>query len=432
MLAGAASARLVQRFQKEASMMWAVLVMALAVAAEEPPPLNRVAAGQIAEAIAANYFDRARGEAVAAELRRDAEEGRFDALTPDDFASTLTAELREIDRHFAVTYGAGEAPPFPAVRPAPSSSSTYGFSKVELLPGGIGLIRMDYVADFDPMQADAPARARADAALNLLEPAEAIIIDVRGNPGGSPNMVGYMASAFLPAGSDVYSTFVSRDGSTSEAPVRPYSRPRPNAPLFVLVDHATGSAAEALAYTLQAAKRAAVVGTRSAGAANPGEMRTTPSGFRVFVSDGSPRNPITGTNWEGVGVVPDHPTGEQDAARVAHVLALEAVARTLTGTAQRDARMALEVMTAPTERRVGPEYAGRYGAATISLDGERLQVTRNGQSARAYLPLDHADRFYAEADYRRRLTFTRDDDGRISGFELMVGDQSVRRVARTD
>ena len=91
----------------------------------------------------------------------------------------------------------------------------------------------------------------------------------------------------------------------SEAPAIPYATPRTQVPLYVLVDGGTGSAAESFAYTLRSAKRATIVGERSAGAANPGAMIDVGDGFAVFVSDGSPVNPITRTNWEATGVAPD-------------------------------------------------------------------------------------------------------------------------------
>jgi C-terminal processing protease CtpA/Prc len=76
-------------------------------------------------------------------------------------------------------------------------------------------------------------------------------------------------------------------------------------PKYVLISGRTASAAESLAYTLQAARRATVIGEISAGAANPGGAFPVGDGFEVFVSISSPVNPVTGTNWNIVGVKPD-------------------------------------------------------------------------------------------------------------------------------
>src|SRR3546814_2621954 len=87
-------------------------------------------------------------------------------------------------------------------------------------------------------------------------------------------MVGYLASAFVARGADIFNTFHSRAGTQSEAPADWYDAPRPAVPLYVVVNARTGSAAESFAYTLQQAGRATIVGEASGGAANPGAPRS--------------------------------------------------------------------------------------------------------------------------------------------------------------
>jgi hypothetical protein len=47
------------------------------------------------------------------------------------------------------------------------------------------------------------------------------------------------------------------------------------------------------------------------------------SHFAAFVSHGRAVNPITKTNWEGVGVEPDVKTSADDAMKTAHVAAIQ-------------------------------------------------------------------------------------------------------------
>jgi C-terminal peptidase prc len=158
-------------------------------------------------------------------------------------------------------------------------------------------------------------------ALKKLEKTKGLIIDLRGNPGGAPAMVGYLASAFTAHNASIYNVFHSRVGTVSEAPAEWYATPRVDVPVYVLIDGRTGSAAESFAYTLQQARRATIVGEHSGGAANPGRFFAAGHGFRVFVPTGSPVNPISRGNWEGTGVIPDVASSSDDALETALALA---------------------------------------------------------------------------------------------------------------
>jgi C-terminal processing protease CtpA/Prc len=138
-------------------------------------------------------------------------------------------------------------------------------------------------------------------------------------------MVGYLVSAFTPKGANIYNTFRRRDGSDSEAPRDAYAHPRLSVPLYILISAHTGSAAESFAYTLKNAGRATIVGETSGGAANPGGPVNVGNGFSVFVPTGSPISPITNTNWEGTGVVPDVKVAPAAALGAARTLALQAL-----------------------------------------------------------------------------------------------------------
>ena len=286
-----------------------IIALALAPALSQAQTVApRTAVGSVGKAIADTYFDASRGAEIAADLETAAARGEFDALTDArDLAEELTRRLTPLDRHFRVNWTA----PAPLTHPTSSDASpqverlpfreiarkaNYGFSQVQVLPGNVGLITLDRFFPIDFADPRTPARLTADAALRMVGDADAVIIDLRDNGGGDPTMVGYLASAFLPAGLDAYNVFRSRDGVEREAPLQTYPEPRPQTPVFILVSGRTGSAAEGLSYTLQAAGRAVIVGEPTRGAANPGGPVDASDGLSVFVPTGSPRNPITGGN----------------------------------------------------------------------------------------------------------------------------------------
>jgi len=93
--------------------------------------------------------------------------------------------------------------------------------------------------------------------------------------------------------------------------------------VYVLTSSHTGSAAEEFAYNLKNLKRATIVGERTAGGANPGDMVRLGDHFAAFIANGRAINPVTKTNWEGVGVEPDVAVSADEALRAAQVIALK-------------------------------------------------------------------------------------------------------------
>jgi hypothetical protein len=97
-------------------------------------------------------------------------------------------------------------------------------------------------------------------------------------------------------------------------------------PVYVLTSRNTFSGGEALAYDLQALRRATLVGETTAGGAHPTEPHVLDQRFHMLVPWGRSINPITKTNWEGVGVVPDIQVPAADALAQAHRRALDDIA----------------------------------------------------------------------------------------------------------
>ena len=305
----------------------------------------------IARVIEANYFDAQRGTAIAGDLRKAASSGEFDRhANRTELAKELTQRLRKLDGHLGVRWQGDDAQTQASPRrrrsEPPEGRINYGFKRIERLPGNLAYIELPYTAHIDFKDSRSAAKRAADAALTLTRDADAVILDVRNNGGGSPTMVGYIVSAFVDAKANVYNTFHSRKGPVlSERPETPYDAPMTTVPLIVLVNGGTASAAESIAFTLQTAKRATVVGTRTAGAANPGASFDTASGYSVFVATGAPRNPINGRNWEGVGVKPDVEADDERALVRAQEVALEKVlSGALDGAQREDAQTALEAI----------------------------------------------------------------------------------------
>jgi hypothetical protein len=381
-------------------------VAALAADARVEP---RSAVSRVAALLRAEYFDAAKAARIANGLEADAARGAFDGLTdPRDLAGELTRRLRPEDGHFGVIWrpdaDGGPAGPGPR-RPDPALErrGNHGFLAAQILPGGVGYVRLDQFAHFDT--AGDPAQLSADRALAFVSGAPALIIDLRENGGGSPAMVGYLAAHFLAEPEKAANVFKSRRGPDQRElpPVMPVAgAQRLEGPLFVLVSARTASAAEALAYTLQAAKRATIVGEASAGAANPGGPQRTVDGLEIFIPFGTPVNPLTGGNWEGSGVKPDVAVPQADALRVAQIRALEAEGGTLPA----GAVLVLQTLKADGGRVPG-DLAGIYGDLAITgSDGKAM--LQQGRRPPRTLVLVGPDLLSSVEDPMLRLRVERD------------------------
>lgn len=420
---------------------FALLSLASSAHARETP---RVYVDGIAAAIEENYFDEARAKKIAADLRSAASTGKFDALQNErELSSELSTWLDPLDTHFDVSWSEPK-PISTAARDStlpervipsndPDKRKNYGVRSVEVLPGNIGYLDLRQFSGFEFGERDQPARQAVDSGLQLLSGTNALIIDLRENGGGAPQMVGYLSSAFVKKDSDIFNTFHGRGRTMSEAPLDWHPQPRLDTPLFILISGRTASAAEAFAYTMQSAKRAIIVGETSMGAANPGARVDAGNGFNVFVSFASPINPITKTNWEGRGVKPDVAVASATAPETARLLALQAVlAGGLQDDDATDARWALDALQA--ESKSAPplhadDYVGSYGALVITEANGRLMLKNGRRPIRTLLSLDD-DRFAIKEDPSQRVIFVRDANGKVEALESQTSSGGSDRYRR--
>lgn len=387
---------------------------------------NEVVAA-LASAIERTYVDADRAAEIAAELRSSLAGGQYDdAGSPNDLAGALTRELQHYDLHFSVGWSppdggpdggpttGGHSPEEEKQWAAYSRLHNSGFRRLEVLPGNVGYLEL---AMFDGTPR---AHEIAASAMSFLAASDAVIVDLRQNGGGEPAMVQRLISYFFGPEPVHYNSLVWRNGHEDRFSTlaEVAGRRMPEVPLYVLTSARTGSAAEGFSYAVQALGRAVVVGERSAGAANPGESVPIARGFHAFISTGKAVNPVTGSNWEGTGVVPDVAVPATTALDVAYARALrEILATEPREPAATGARWALE----RAEARLHPvrlastaidEYPGSYGDRRIRRHGERLTYQRGRRSELEMVPLG-GDRFLVETKEGFRLTFERDERGRI-------------------
>jgi carboxyl-terminal processing protease len=157
------------------------------------------------------------------------------------------------------------------------------------LEGDIGYVVMDRVAR--------GAAEELGEALEELEDARGLIIDLRRNPGGFLDESLMLADLFLTPGSTLASTVQRAPGGSVASPETDSYSDRwpqrvPDLPVVVLVDGFTASGAEILAGALQDYDRALVVGDRTFGKGVVQTVMELPHGRRLRFTTGSWLTPL--------------------------------------------------------------------------------------------------------------------------------------------
>jgi hypothetical protein len=254
-------------------------------------------------------------KAVEAEraLKRHVASGVYDTVTRGTaFAALLTSQLQAVtkDKHLRVRVappgiagGRGGAPSLDA-RLRAAREANYGFGRVELLPGNIGYLEIRGFGSWVPEARDTVGRI-----MSSLADASALIIDLRDNGGGSPDAVAFVSSYLFGETpvhlNSLYFRPANRTDDFHTDPGVPGKKFGPSKPVYVLTSSFTFSAAEEFTYNLQARRRATIIGETTGGGAHPGGTVPLAGQLVAFIPSGRAINPITKTNWEGVGVKPE-------------------------------------------------------------------------------------------------------------------------------
>lgn len=266
---------------------------------------------RVSELLDQRYVFPEVGTRAGADLVARLRAGEFDHTSaPEAFATQVTEALQGVshDKHLRVRVRPRERAQLERDDPAAARARqaelarqrNYGFERVERLDGNIGYVEMRY---FDGTPA---AKETAAAAMNFIANADAVIFDMRRNGGGSPEMIRYVSSWFFGEPTHLNSLYFRQGDRTVEFWTYD-SIPgvqRPDVPIFVLTSSRTSSGAEEFSYNMLTQERATLIGEVTGGGANPGGTFPLNEHFEVFIPGGTAINPITHTNWEGVGVTP--------------------------------------------------------------------------------------------------------------------------------
>lgn len=347
----------------------ALLLLALALsvpatAQPAPPPAPASAAAapldaatrkRIIDAAIANmtskYVFPQKVPAIATALRAGLR-GKYRSISdPKAFTDAVNADMEAVanDRHLRLFWSARPLPP----RPQPGkmdaeiikretemmARQNFAVPKVEVLDGNVGYLKID---GFMPADFAGPTIA---AAMAFLKNSDAMIIDLRENGGGAPGTVAMLVSYFEPPAT-LINSFHKRGNPVDDQvwtfPYVPGGRWSTDKPVYVLTSKNTASGGEEFAYDMQQMKRGTIIGGVTWGGANPGDVVPLDDHFAMFLPTGAAVNPISKTNWEGVGVKPDIAVDPPTALEVARRMALQKLVAGASGDRRADLQKLLD------------------------------------------------------------------------------------------
>ncbi|MEO1242474.1 MAG: S41 family peptidase [Pseudomonadota bacterium] len=293
-----------------------VLSFCLSAAANEITPADKdTVLNAVITHLETDYADETVGLRSAEALKMQAATGAFEEQSSgEEYANALSEALQALtgDGHLNIEYSDEELSESDNAIETYSAAEmerwygahlNYGVERVERLEGHIGLIDLRVFAPID-MGADT-----VTAAMNVVAHMDGLIIDLRNNGGGIGDMANLVASYLFDAEPRPLTGIYDRPSDTLTQQYTqsyvPGDRFGKDKPVYVLISPKTFSAAEALAYDLQALGRATIVGEASGGGAHPFEYIRIHPHFILWSVTAKSVNPITGGNWQGVGVQPE-------------------------------------------------------------------------------------------------------------------------------
>jgi hypothetical protein len=277
----------------------------------------------VADNMTAHYFDREKAQEASVTLMDREERGSYDGIIHGpDLAAKLTVELRGAtqDNHLIVEYSGRTIPERPQTPTAAEVEQFREFirkqnctiEKDEILPDGIGYLKINRFPEPDV------CGAAAQAALERLDRSQAVIIDLRDNLGGEPEMVAQMAAPFF----DRPVQWYNPRANPSASMLAPASGSKlAEKPVYILTSTRTFSGAEHFTYNLKMLHRATVVGEATGGATHSGVFHRLDEHFGMGIPETAITNPYGQADWEGTGVTPDVKVPAADALATAEKLA---------------------------------------------------------------------------------------------------------------
>jgi retinol-binding protein 3 len=379
------------------------------------------------------------GEKMAAFVEQKFYSGGYDSIVdPIIYTAQLENDMRSIsnDRHLKIRFGDA---PTEFDDESVLRKENFGFKAVEILPGNIGYL--SFFQFYDPKY----SAATALAAMNFLVNCDALIIDLRENGGGYPELRKLICSYFFDEPVCLIEFRNSRGVLYRDSTVKNViGRKITKIPIYILVSKATFSCAEDFAFCMQNLKRATIIGENTGGGAHDSKIFSFPSeSIWIQVPFNEAVDPVTKKTWEGIGIKPDIEVPYENAKLVAMIEATKTLLKNnnpnsywkyLWEWVKKDYETQLNPLK--IDANILDEYVGQFGYYKITLENCELYIQSKARPKSKLIPIDSDNFKISYQDDRfifdKRVKFNRDDSGKIIELFIYWKDGDIDEVHKKD
>lgn len=415
------------------------------------PAVTRLLIDSLKLSMYRNYIFPDSARKMTAYVEAEFKKGAYAAITdPVKLAERVNQDLQKAHRdgHFRILYDprfdreqsdtvgrAARQRQGDSMQLVRNLEDNFSFSEIKILPGNIGYLLFN---GFSGLVNE--ARPTITAAFRFLSNTKALIIDMRSNGGGSPQMVREIESYFFPEKTHLNDIVERLQGKTIEYWTDPAKADGLilKMPVYILTSRHTYSAAEDFTYGMQSVKRAIIVGQTTGGGAHPARPFSVGQGFIAVIPFARSLNPYTHTDWEGTGVKPDIAVASDKACEAAQMaIFTERMNKATSDVEKRCAQWQINQMLASQTKETKDSaslssYTGTYQGGLVFYVNQSGLYCKNAEVGNQVFKLSFISGNRFVLDENVQVEFVKDSQGNFSSMKMWWRDGRVSDKSKVE